>query len=102
MEEKKDDDISIDLSRVKEFFRRKEESKEDISSQEISQKEKSYGDEDVSIDFSKIKENVKGIFKKDSNKPKFENTEEFSLDIKQLTGFFAKYGPLFLLLIPIF
>ncbi len=102
MEEKKDDEISLDLSKVKEFFRRKEISKPDISPQTASQKEKNYGDEEVSIDFSKIKEKVRGFFKKDNNKPQFENTEEFSLDMKQISGFFAKHGAIFLLLIPIF
>lgn len=106
MDSKEDDDISIDFGKIKNFFKSKEESKIDASSQKVQEavdareiqgngpkNEAKKEDEELSFDFSKIKR----IFKSDEK----QITEEMPVDWGKAVDFLKKYGIIFLALIPI-
>ncbi|MFH0867678.1 MAG: STT3 domain-containing protein [Candidatus Woesearchaeota archaeon] len=89
-DEQKDDEISIDLSKIKNIFRKKESA--------TDEKAETKDDDEISIDFSKIK-NIKNIFKKSETT---DSEEGLSVDFKKISSFFVQYRVLLLLLIPIF
>jgi dolichyl-diphosphooligosaccharide--protein glycosyltransferase len=101
-EEKKDDEeISIDFSKIKNIFKKKESDakdkialKEDINK---GQKEEDKDDE-INFDLSKLKK-IKNIFKKDTNE---SADEDLSIDFKKFSNFFVKHRVLLFLIIPIF
>ena len=79
MEENKDDEISIDLSKIKNFFKRKkEEKKVEINptienKDEIIRDEAQKDDDEINIDLSKIKNvfnKVKNVFGEESKEEK--------------------------------
>ncbi len=91
-----DDEISIDFSKVKSFFKSKKEKKE---KSEQSGKTKETKDDEVTIDFSKITNLFKGS--KDSSK---KSSDEKTLDfqsLKPVLNLFSKYKIIFLILIPL-
>ena len=100
MEEQKDDEISIDFGKIKNFFKRKKEEKKEVDVEpkeetpkvhaeikdketeqepnqlaETKQEEQKKDDDEISIDFSKIK-NIKNIFRKKEEEPVKVTTEE--------------------------
>jgi asparagine N-glycosylation enzyme membrane subunit Stt3 len=81
-EEKSDDDITLDFSKIKKFFK--------SSTKEPKAKETE--EEDVSIDFTKVKR----FFKSD----KAGSDDDITFNIKTITSFFVKYRLVFLVLIP--
>ncbi|MCH8003351.1 MAG: glycosyltransferase family 39 protein [Nanoarchaeota archaeon] len=95
VEKKDDDEIAIDFSWVKNIFKKK-----DSTSEEVKTKEDKEEDE-ISIDFSKLK-NIKNIFKKSDKTEAKESDEGISIDFKKFLNFFVERKVLFLLLIPIF
>jgi len=97
--EKDDEEISIDFSKIKNIFKKKESTeKKDIAKENIKEEK----DDEISFDFSKLK-NLKNIFKKGSDETKSETEEdELAIDFKKLSGFFVKYRALIFILIPIF
>ncbi|MEK7487163.1 MAG: hypothetical protein AABZ60_22770, partial [Planctomycetota bacterium] len=90
-DEGKDDEIAIDFSKMKGWFKSgpKEASKK-------NEAKSSKSDDEITIDFSKVK-NMFG--KKDSTK---DDDSDIDLDLAKFRGFFSKYGMFFILLIPIF
>jgi len=112
MEEKKkdDDEISIDLGKIKSFFRSKKEEhkghavehKGDEKASHNAEAPKSMNDDEINIDFSKIK----SIFRKKPTakyeaEKKAEKDEDISIDFGSIKDFFVKRRVLLLLLIPI-
>ncbi|MBI2651715.1 hypothetical protein HYX01_04545 [Candidatus Woesearchaeota archaeon] len=110
--EEKDDEISFDLSKIKGFFKRKED-KEKASTETKTDNQapkehpqpapptkKSEGEtkneDEISIDFSKIK----NLFKKEHFKPSDED-KDIAINWQKTAGFFRKYGVFFIVLIPI-
>ena len=79
-EELEDEEISFDFSKVKKFFKAKEDVKKKTEGKEEG--------EEVSLDFSKIKNIFKGA--KSKAKHTGEGEEEFSVDFKKIIGFFDK------------
>jgi len=108
IQEKKDDEIAIDFSKIKNIFKLSNKSEKDLENSKNFQKKKEHAeekaetkeDDDISIDFSKLK-NIKNIFKK-FEKSEEKSDEELSIDFKKVSGFFAQHKALILLLIPIF
>ena len=116
MDEKEDDDISIDFSRIKKFFSAKvkapaefsanQKKSADESADAASGKKENNGikneskDDDISIDFKKIKNFFKGG---GDNKFTFAGKDEEDVPINwgKLIDFFKTYGVLFLVLIPV-
>ena len=98
--EKDDDEITIDFSKIKNIFKKKESVIEEKNVTKENVKEE---DDEISIDFSKFK-NIKNIFKKDSNETAKtgEPNEELSVDFKKISNFLVKHRVLLLLIIPIF
>lgn len=97
---KDEDEISIDFSKIKNIFKKKEKPAEEKAST-IPKKEKKEGEEDeISFDFSKIK-NIKDIFKGKQAAGQ-EPEEDVSVDFKKIADFVIRYRALFLLLLPIF
>ncbi len=103
--ENSEGEFSIDFGKLRGLFKKKKEIPQpeagpmpDASPQQQAPK---IGEEDISFDLSKIKESAKNFFKK-GKAPRGSDDDELNLDIKQLSGFFAKYGMVFLILIPIF
>ncbi len=126
MDSKEDDDISIDFSKIKNFFKSKDEEKrseesakndnakidsdEDISIDlgkfknlfKSEKKEETYSlqhkqdDEELSFDFSKIK----NIFKSEKKESK-NSDDEMSFDLSKAIDFFKKYGIVLIALIPL-
>ena len=118
MDSKEDDEISIDFSKVKKFFKseKDEEKKEDVpmsikaentapDSKHKSEQSKidwnekreelASKDDEVSIDFSKIK----NVFK--STQRENNSDEELQINWSKSIDFFKKYGIIFIALIPI-
>jgi len=79
----KNDEITIDFSKLKNIFKRSETNQKD--------------DDTISVDFSKIK----NMFKK-SEKEKKEDDDTVSIDTTKIKEFLVKYSVLLILLIPIF
>ncbi|MBI2658048.1 hypothetical protein HYX08_05135 [Candidatus Woesearchaeota archaeon] len=95
MDSKEDEEISIDLGKIKNFFKgsKKEEGKEG-DKQEASKEEKS-DDIEFSFDMAKIKK----FFKPGEKGPKAD--DDISVDWNKFTHFFKKYGVVFIALVPI-
>ena len=93
--EKDDEEISIDFSKIKSFFKRKEQKK--IETKETQTEESD--DEEISLDFNKIKNTFKNIFKREDKKT---SEDETAIDWKKTIDFIKKYQVVILLLIPIF
>lgn len=125
MGSKEDEEITIDFSKIKNFF--KSDKKEREKTEESSQGKKE--DEEINIDFSKIKNffkneekeeaktghiakkedeiefsfdlsKLKKIFKT-SDKESAASDEELSVNWDSIINFFKKYGVVFITLIPI-
>ena len=114
-DKKEDDEISIDLSKLVNFFKgkktkesrpenkaednpSKEELKEDIQEKaDIKDEEK----EDISIDLGKIKRSVKGIFSGKKAKAEEKEDQEIAIDWKKPLEFIKKNRILLLILIPL-
>jgi len=92
-EKQKDDEIAIDLSWVKNIFKKEEKH---VDGDKPDKKET---EDEISIDFSKLK-NIKNIFKKSSKET--ESDEDINFDIKKISNFFVQHRVLIFLLIPIF
>jgi len=88
-EEKDDDEIAIDLSKIKNIFRKKE-SREEVKA------DKGKDDDEISIDFSKIK-NIKNIFKRSSKET--TSDEDIAIDFKKIRNFISEHRVVLLLLI---
>ncbi len=100
-ENKEDEEVNIDFSKIKSLFKKKKKDSEEAKNEEtpkekeISEKPKEEikEDEEINLDFSKIK----NIFKrkkehKTENKAEeAKDEEEISLDIKGTLDFFRKY-----------
>ena len=94
MNEKEDDEISIDFSKIKNFFKRgKKDEKHIEGTAQHSPKKDEKENEDITIDFSKIK----NFFKSDKTDHKKEHTlreedkkddEELSFDFSSIKKFF--------------
>ena len=92
MDSKEDEEISIDFSKIKSFF--KSDKKEDKKAEESSIKQEKKDDEEISIDFSRIK----SFFKSDKEDAKTEHARkpehakdedaEFSIDFSKIKKFF--------------
>jgi len=123
IEKEEDEEISIDIGKIKNFFKNvfkgeeKEAPKEKLAEKkpekpiegakqeektETPVQEKEEAEEEISIDFSKIKSFFKGIGRgigREERKPGDE--EEISVDWKAVSDFAVKYKLVLLLLIPI-
>src|SRR3989338_6801908 len=106
--DEKEDEISIDLGKIKNFFKRKKEDakpevKEEAKDSQVSSDaaETKKGEDEISFDFSKIK-NIKNIFKGKQAKTGQESEEDIAVDFKKIAGFLVEYRALILVLIPIF
>ena len=88
-----DEEISIDFSKIKNFF--KSEKKEDKQIKHISEDAKKDNEIDLSFDLSKIKK----FFK--SEEKEIRDGEEISVNWSKVIDFFKKYGVVFIALIPI-
>jgi dolichyl-diphosphooligosaccharide--protein glycosyltransferase len=88
VEPSKEDELVLDFSKVKKFF--KSDRKQAESKPEIKK-----ADDEVSIDFTKIK----GFFKK--GKEEAEESDAEPLDWKRISNFFIRYQAIFLILIPL-
>src|SRR3989338_9796385 len=82
-----DDEISIDFSKIKKFFK---------DDEKHESKEHKKDDDEISFDFSKIKK-----FFKSGDKEPSTNDDLLSVDWGRIVDFFKKYGVVFLALIPI-
>ncbi len=92
--EEEEDEISIDFSKIKNFFKSKD--KEESKAEPSLAKEEEKEDGEMSIDFGKIKK----FFKPDESgdaKP----DDEISINWNKVFDFFKKYGVIFIALIPI-
>jgi len=91
MNAEEDKDISIDLGKVKSFFKR--ERKEEKKTEDISAKiEDKKGGEEISIDFNKIKrffESDKTIEDSKGKKDKESDEMEFSFDFSKIKKILA-------------
>ncbi|MBI2541643.1 hypothetical protein HYV80_02965 [Candidatus Woesearchaeota archaeon] len=101
MDPKEDEDISIDFSKIKNFFKsEKKEGEQTEENRESSSAEKK-DDEEINIDFGKIKKWFKsdadGLEHSHASKP----DDELPIDWSKIIGFFKKYGVIFIALIPI-
>ncbi|MBI2655237.1 hypothetical protein HYX06_02320 [Candidatus Woesearchaeota archaeon] len=128
MDSKEDDDISIDLGKLKNFFKKDKEEKNTEEAAKIVSKEdksdavKSDSDDDISLDLSKIKNLFKSEKKEEKEAHhegrKREDDEDISFDFSKIKNifrpekkaafdldkavyFFKKYGIVLLALIPI-
>lgn len=127
MAEKEDEEITIDFSKIKNFF--KSSKKEEKKVEETTKGPSAKNDEEFNIDFSKIKDFFKSKKQKEANveqisehkkedeidlsfdlskikkffKPSEEATkdEDISVNWGKAINFFKKYGVIFLALIPI-
>ncbi len=87
----KKDELNIDFSKFKKFFKSGEkEIKEHAHSPEAKT-----GEDELSFDFSKVKNFFK-TGEKEQNKE-----DDISINFETLSGFFKKYGVIFIVLIPI-
>jgi dolichyl-diphosphooligosaccharide--protein glycosyltransferase len=89
------DDVSIDFSRFKKFFK---SSKPKIDVKKERHTEPKESEEDVSFDIKKLQGFFKGLTKKYSHEE--EKSDEISVDIQKLSKYAKKYAVVFLLLIP--
>lgn len=104
MEEEKEDEISIDFSKIKGFFKSKKnnekvETATSIPTQEKQTEKKNEEDDEIAIDFSKLKNIFKkkeGYVKKDDTKEASAESEEISIDFSKIKesvkGLFKKGG----------
>ena len=101
--DEKDDDISIDFGRIKNFFKGKEEKKAEVPviKEDNDVKSEAKEDDEISLDFSRIKNFFKG--KEENKKISFSDSkeEEVNINWSKVIGFFKTYGVIFLVLIPI-
>ncbi|MEK6984035.1 MAG: STT3 domain-containing protein [Nanoarchaeota archaeon] len=129
MEQKEDEDISIDFSKIKKFFAKEE--KEEAKIEDTPKQEEKKESDELSIDVSKIKDffkshtpsdaeaeghhpakkdddsidmsfdfsKIKKFFK--SEKGISSTDEELSLNWSKIAEFFKKYGIIFIALIPV-
>lgn len=100
MDSKEDEEISIDFSKIRNFFKSdKKEDKEEKKAEESAVPAKKE-DEDMEISFDLSK--VKKFFKSDGHeKEKSATDEEISINWAKVADFFKKYGVVFIALIPI-
>ncbi len=96
MDPKEDDEISIDLSKIKNFFKSEKKEEKPVTEAQPKETAKENKEEEISIDFSK----VKNFFKSKETKESSEG-EELPIDWGRISDFFRKYGIIFLILIPI-
>jgi len=96
MDSKEDEEISIDFSKIKNFFKsdKKEEKKIEGATQSSSKEEKK---EDIELSFNLSK--IKKFFK--TSEKETVSEDEISIDWSKITNFFKKYGIIFIVLIPI-
>ena len=99
MDQKDDEEISIDFSKIKKFFGNKEEKKADSekSGDETKQhreETKSNDEVDLSFDFGKIRK----FFKSEE---KDSSSDDVNVDWSKISAFFKTYGIVFIALIPI-
>ncbi len=73
-----DEDISIDFSKIKNIFKKKEGPKNEEKKQDSEEKE---DDEEISIDFGRIKGFFKGL--KEKSKDQEGDDEEISMDVRK-------------------
>ena len=95
--EKKDDDLVLDFTRVKNFFKKSD--KTDSPAKEGSNDKVSHQDEEISFNFSKVKGFFKGLGKKKENE---KQNDDLSFDAKKALIWIMKYRTLLLLIIPLF
>ena len=96
MSEKEDEDISIDFSKVKNFFKGKKEEERKAEAATKAYHDEQKNDDELSFDFGKIKK-----FFKPGEKEAQKSDEDISVDWSKIIHFFKKYGVLFIVLIPI-
>ncbi len=97
MDSKEDEEITIDFSKIKNFFKgKKEEKKAEAAIKDIKEPANEEKDEDISLsfDFSKIKR----IFKPGEQERK---EEDVSVNWSKVFDFLKTYGVVFIALIPI-
>ena len=95
--EKKDDDLVLDFTRVKNFFKKSD--KTDSPAKEGSNDKVSHQDEEISFNFSKVKGFFKGLGKKKEDE---KQNDDLSFDAKKALIWIMKYRTLLLLIIPLF
>ncbi|MFC1704810.1 STT3 domain-containing protein [Nanoarchaeota archaeon] len=105
-EDKEDDEISIDFTKIKTFFKgltKSDEKKESEDGTSIktepskTETSESESDDEISFDFGK----VKSFFKGSGKEEKSSDDEDISIDWKSVSSFFVKYRVVLLLLIPL-
>ena len=99
MDSKEDEEISIDFSKIKNFFKREKEPKPEEKKEEIKEEKEKAADDEInfSFDFSKIKK----IFKSEGKEKVPEEDKDMSINWGSVANFFKKYGIVFIALIPI-
>jgi len=105
-EEIEDDEITIDFSKIKGFFKKLTQEKEPRKRKKKEAKEEESSDEEddeIAIDFSKIKSIFKPKKEGKAKKEKEEDDEEeLSVDWSKIKEFGKKHSVLLLILIPLF
>ncbi len=94
MDSKDDEDLSIDFSKVKNFFKSEKKEEAAQAKGEHAPKE-TKSDDEISFDFKK----VKNFFKSSDKESKTD--DDVSVNWSSVWHFFVKYGVVFLILIPI-
>ena len=106
IEEDKEDEINIDFSKIKGFFKKAfkddEEKKVTGPHKEKKKEAKESEDDDISLDFSKIKNFFKQKKKENDGKGKDdESDEDIGVDFRSITLFLKKYVVVFAVLLPL-
>lgn len=105
MEDKPDEEISIDLSKgwskVKSIFKEKDEPYHEEQAKASAHAVSAREDEEISIDFKGIKSRLKGLFSAGESEANKSGAEEISIDLISLAKFFKKYAAFFIVLIPV-
>ena len=103
MEQKEDEDISIDFGKIKNWFKSAQpERKDDLKEEQAEKVEHKKDSEtaELSIDFSKIKNFFKSSVK-ETAKEAAEGEEEITINWSKAANFFKKHSVFFILMIPI-
>jgi len=95
MDSKEDEELSIDFSKIKKFFK-SEKKEESIKIGEAAASREKKDDDEISIDFSKVKK-----FFKSDRQEYLQRDDELSINWGKVGDFFKKYGVIFIALIPI-
>ena len=106
MEDKPDEEISVDLSKLwgkaKSVFKDKGETgRKEQPQASVQHAPPAKKNEEISIDFKSIKSKIKGLFGAGESEIHKGGAEEASIDIRVLANFFKKYGIFLIALMPV-